>query len=485
MPEEHGLKGKVAKGLFWGGLNNGTQQILNLVIGIFLARILTPSDYGMVGVLTVFSAVAGALQEGGFISALTNRRNATKKDFTSVFWFTTSCGVCFYIILYFLAPLIARFYEIPSLIPLARFIFLGFLLSSMNIAARAMLFRDLRVKDTAIITVVSLACSGFIGILLAVNGYAYWGLAWQTVSYTFFMTVLSFLFTRWYPSMHFSMKPIVEMLGFSSKVVVTNVFVILNNNIFAVLLGKFYTPADVGDFNQANKWNTMGYSFITGMMTGVSQPALSRVADDKVRLLNVFRKLLRFVAFISFPLMLGLSLVAKDFIVIAIGEKWYYSAIILQMLCVWGAFFPVANLFSNFLLSVGKSGLYMWITILLACVQMVSVYFSYPYGLERMITVFIAINILWLGIWYMCARRYISLRFFDFIADTAPFMLLAVVSVLISYLLSKGITDIYVSLIVKVSITAIVYLGLLWLSGAKILKESFAFLIRRKAPDSL
>ena len=158
------LKEKTAKGLFWGGFSNGIQQLLNLGFGIVLARLLDASDYGMVGMLTIFSAIAAALQEGGFISALTNRKETLHKDYNAVFWFSLMCSTTIYILLFFAAPLIADFYDTPELIPLSRLSFLGFVISSMSIAPRAYLFKNLRIKDTTVISISSLIVSGIMGI---------------------------------------------------------------------------------------------------------------------------------------------------------------------------------------------------------------------------------------------------------------------------------------------------------------------------------
>ena len=178
---EETLKQKTAKGLFWGLVNNGTQQLLNLLFGIFLARLLTPADYGMVGMLSVFSFVASSLQESGFTSALANKKDVKHEDYNAVFWFSISMSFLLYWLLFFSAPLIAGFYGKPELIPLARYSFLGFFVSSMGIAPSAYLFRNMMVRQRARASVVGLFCSGIVGILLAYCGYSYWGIATQTL----------------------------------------------------------------------------------------------------------------------------------------------------------------------------------------------------------------------------------------------------------------------------------------------------------------
>lgn len=478
MALEENFKHKVSKGIFWGGLNTGVQQLLNFIIGVFLARLLTPDDYGLVGLLAVFSALAGVLQEGGFISALANKQNAGQKDYNSVFWFSLTCSVILYLSLFFLAPLIAKFYKLPQLIPLARFIFLGFLFSAVNIVPRTLLFKNLRIKEVAIITILSLAISGFIGIILAFNGAAYWGLAAQTVSYTLVFTINTWICAKWHPNFNFSFQPIKEMFGFSSKLVVTNVFTTLNNNIFSILLGKFYSAFDVGQFNQANKWNGMGYSLISGIVFNVAQPSLVKVVEDPSRQTRVFRKLLRFTAFVSFPLMLGLALVAPEFITITIGEKWIFSAMLLRLLCIWGAFYPISYLFSNLLLSQGRSRAYMWITISLAVLQILAVYFSYPYGLYRMIYVFISINIFWILIWFIYAKKRIHLTLINLIKDIAPFSLIAIFGYMVAYLCGN-IENIYLAFFVKLGILVAIYTFILWILKSQILIESVNFLRRK------
>ena len=444
------LKEKTAKGLFWGGFSNGIQQLLNLGFGIVLARLLDASDYGMVGMLTIFSAIAAALQEGGFISALTNRKETLHKDYNAAFWFSLMCSTTIYILLFFAAPLIADFYDTPELIPLSRLSFLGFVISSMSIAPRAYLFKNLRIKDTTVISFITV------------------------------MTVLNFYFSRWRPRFRFDFTPIKEMIGFSSKIIITNIFTIINNNLFSVLLGKFYSEREVGNFTQANKWNGMGHTTITGMINGIAQPVFTRVADDKARQLAVFRKLLRFTAFISFPAMLGLSLVSKELIIITITEKWLPSADILQLLCIWGAFIPVINLFSNLLISRGHSSIYMWSTISLSLLQIVAVCAIYPYGLEWMLRIFVIINIGWLFVWFRFVKREIGLRLRDMLKDISPYLSLSIVLVVSTHYATQPIENLYLNMAAKIIMVAGLYALVLWKLQSTIFRESIEFLLKKK-----
>ena len=477
---EQSLKDKTAKGLFWGGVSNGVQQLLNLLFGIFLARLLTPADYGMVGMLTIFTALASILQEGGFISALTNRKKTEHKDYNAVFWFSILMGTSLYTLLYICAPLIADFYQQPELTDLARLSFLGFLISSTNVAPRAYLFKHLKTKENAIISFFALTISGVIGITLAANGFAYWGIAIQTIAYTTSITILSYYFSGWKPSFKIDFTPIKEMIGYSSKLIVTHTFHIINANLFSVLLGKFYTEKEVGFFSQANKWNTMGTTTINGMMTSVAQPVLASISDDKDYQLKALRKMLRFTAFVSFPAMFGLSLAGPEFITLAITDKWLPSAQMMQILCVGGAFLPISNLFSQLLLSRGHSSTYMWCTIVLSLLQLATAYITYPYGLQMMLYAFITVNICWTLVWLHFVHREIGLKLYEYLKDISPYLLLSGALTLSAHYATHFIESIGIRLICKILGVGGSYFITLWLLKSVILQESIAYFLNRR-----
>ena len=477
------LKEKTAKGLFWGGLSNGAQQLLNLVFGIFLARLLTTEDYGMVGMLTIFSLIAGSLQEGGFISALNRKKEASHKDYNAVFWTCSLFSLCIYMLLFFCAPLIARFYEEPRLVPLARYIFLGFFITSLGIAPRALLFRNMLVRQQSIVAFVSLLISGLVGITMAGCGFAYWGIATQTLVYVSLFTSMTFYYAKWHPTLPVDFSPIREMFSFSSKLIVTNIVIIVNTNIFSVILGYMYKPNVVGNYTQANKWNYMGWSLISNMLNGIAQPVFSKTDEDRERQKKIFRKLLRFTAFVSFPAMLGLALVAREFIVILLGEKWLESTIILQWLCVMGAFYPLSYLFSHLMIGRGHSSTYMWCNIALCIVQLSMVLLTAPYGMERMIQVYVAITVGWLLVWHYFAHQEIGLRLLEMLKDISPYLLISIILIYITHWLTQSIDNIYLCFGAKVLFVSTTYCITLWLTGSTIFKEALHFLTKHQLQE--
>ena len=477
---EQSLKDKTAKGLFWGGLSNGLLQFLNLFFGVFLARILTPADYGMIGMLTIFSLIAGSLQESGFIAALANKKEVVHKDYNAVFWFSTGLSFCLYIILFFCAPLIADFYHVPELTALSRYSFLGFFIASLGTAQSAFLFRNLMVKQKAMSSVIALIFSGIVGVLLASLGFAYWGIATQNLVYVATVTVCYWCFSSWRPTFHLDFTPLKGMLSFSSKLLLTNIFGHINNNLFSVILGKFYSETEVGYFGQANKWNMMGHSLITGMVNGVAQPVLAQVSDDKERQSRVFRKMLRFTAFISFPAMFGLALIAHELIIISVTDKWLDSVPILQLLCIWGAFLPILSLYSNLIISKGKSDIYMWNTIALGILQVIVMLLAYPYGIHTMIVAFVTVNIVWMLVWHYFVWQQIRLSLWNALKDVIPFATLAGITMIVTYYATRSIGNIYLLFTAKVVVAAILYTLLMWGSNSVVFKESIQFLKKKK-----
>ena len=474
------LKEKTARGLFWGGISNSLYQLLGLFFGIFLARLLTPDDYGMIGMLTIFSAVANSIQESGFTQALTNRKDAGQDDYNAVFWFSLCTGGVLYLLLFFCAPLIANFYHTPALVPLARFLFLGFLISSAGTAHNAILFKNLMVKEKAKAMLTALTVSGTLGVIMAYYGMAYWGIATQNVVYIFTFNLLLWHYSPWRPTWSFHFQPIREMLPFSIKLLITNVFHFVNDNIFSVLLGRFYTKQEVGYYTQANKWTNMGHTLITGVVNSVSQPIMVEAGANPDRQRKVFRKMLRFTAFISFPLMFGLALIAPEFITITITDKWLPSAAIMQILCIWGAFLPINYIYTNQLISKGKSNVYMWNTIIQNLVQLLVLLLTVSYGIYVMAAIYVTINILWLFVWHYFVWQLIRITLWNVMKDITPYLSITAISLTAGYFAAKAFSNIYTCLINKIVVTALVYIIILWSSKSVIFHESINFLLKRR-----
>ena len=474
------LKEKTAKGLFWGAMNNGAMQVIGLVFGIMLGRLLSKADFGMMAMINVFPLIAIALQNSGFASAIGNLKQPTANDYNSVFWFNIIVGSSLYVILFFCAPFIADFYHDERLVGLCRLAFVNILFSSLGTAQAAFLFKNMMVKQQAKASITAVLVSSTVGALMAWQGFAYWSLATQGVTYVGLNTLLVWHYSSWRPSLKIDFGPVKRMFPFSFKIAATTIATKINDNVMNILLGRFYTNAITGSYNQAYQWNSKCYLLLQGMLNPVIQPVLVNLSDDSERQLKAFRKMVRFIAFLSFPLLFGLSLVSDEFIVITLTEKWRSSAELLRVLCIGGSVMPLYTLFSNVVISKGKSGIYFGCTVSLSIIQIILMLLLYPYGIHVMVYAYVALTVVWMFIWYGLAYRFIAYKPWNFIRDLFPFLLAALAVMSVTYFATKSIGNLYLLLLARVLMAAGLYYIVMRAARVKILDECIGFLKGKK-----
>lgn len=476
------LKAKTAKGIAWGAVNNGTVQVLNLVFGIVLARRLSESDYGILALLTIFTTLAGCIQAAGFSQALANMRPLTRRDYSAVFWFNIMAGFSLYILLFFAAPLIASFFHLPVLVEVSRLTFLCIPVSSLGIVPNAKLWIELRNREQAIAAIVSLAVSGCVGVWLAYHGYGYWSLAWQQLLFIGLSSIMKWCFARWLPMLPIDLRPIRGMLRFSSKLLVTNMLTVVSQHVLTFIFGKLLPIGIVGQWGQANKWNIMGSSFISNTMHQVAQPVLTNADDEEGRQERVFRKMMRFTAFISFPLMFGLAMVAHEFILLTIGPRWLPCVPLLQVLCIGGAFLPMHTLYQNFIISRGRSDIYLCCIALMIVLQIVLTLSFAPLGVMAMVMAFSSLNVAFTLCWYMALRRITPLPIISAMKDTMPFMAVAMIVMAVTYALTLWTDILALRLVLRMVIAALLYFAAMKLLRVRTLEECLAVITPRLRP---
>ncbi len=473
------LKEKTAQGLLWGGLNSGIQQLVGLAFGIILGRLLSPSDYGMMAMISIFSLVATALQDSGFRTALTNIEHPKDEDYNSVFWFNIIMASSLYVILFLAAPLIGEYYHTPRVVPLCRYAFLSIVIASFGTAQSAYLFKHLRAKQQAEAGALAVILSSLTGVGMAFAGMAYWSLATQGLVYVGINTLLQWHFSPWRPSIHgITFAPVRRMFRFSCKILATTIMTHVNNNVLNILLGHYFTPRDTGNYNQAYQWNTKCYSLVQSMVAQVAQPVLVSLNGEEGRQKDVFRKMMRFTAFITFPLLFGFGLVAKEFIVIAIGEKWLASAQLIQILCISGATMPLSTLFSNMIISKGRSGTFFWCTFTLGLVQIATMVLIWPMGIRSMVIAYTILNTSWLLVWLFFVRRLIGYDYWMFFCDVMPFALAAAGVMGVAYIATMPLSNLIALLISRFIIAVVLYYVVMKIARVKILAECERFVKR-------
>ena len=477
--DNQNLKEKTAQGLFWAFLSSGGMQLLNLIIGIFLARLLSPGEYGIVGMLAIFTLLAGNLQDSGFGVALVNIKDIKHNDYNSVFWFNVGISLLLYLILYLCAPLIASFFHQPCLVSLSRFVFLGFIIASLCISPNAMLVRNLKMKEKAITSLSALLISGTVAVVMALKGFSYWSLATQQVLYNVIICFGRYYYTRWHPTFKVDFTPVKQMFSFSYKVLITAILTTINNNVLTVIFGRLFPAQAVGNFTQANKWNIMANQLVTNTVAQVAQPVLTRVGDDNERQRRVFGKMLRFTAFMAFPAMFGLALVAPQLIIATIGEKWAESIPLLRLLCISGAFIPLYTVYQNLFLSQGKSDTYMWLTITQIAIMLIAVLACHWLGIMAMVIAFAGINVLWILAWQLFAYRLIGYRLTSMLRDLLPFMFIALAVMGVTYFVTLPVSNIYLLLLLRIILAIALYALTMKLLRARIFEECIEFIKSR------
>ena len=463
----------------WGGLNSGIQQLVGLAFGIVLGRLLSPSDYGMMAMISIFSLVATALQDSGFRTALTNIEHPKHEDYNSVFWFNIIMASSLYVILFLAAPLIGEYYHTPRVVPLCRYAFLSIVIASFGTAQSAYLFKHLRAKQQAEAGALAVILSSLPGVGMAFAGMAYWSLATQGLVYVGINTLLQWHFSPWRPSIHgITFAPVRRMFRFSCKILATTIMTHVNNNVLNILLGHYFTPRDTGNYNQAYQWNTKCYSLVQSMVAQVAQPVLVSLNGEEGRQKDVFRKMMRFTAFITFPLLFGFGLVAKEFIVTAIGEKWLASAQLIQILCLSGAAMPLSTLFSNMIISKGRSGTFFWCTFTLGLVQIATMVMIWPMGIRTMVIAYTLLNTSWLLVWLFFVRRLIGYGYWMFFCDVMPFALAAAGVMGVAYVATMPLSNLIALLISRFIIAVVLYYVVMKIARVKILAECERFVKR-------
>ena len=445
-----------------------------------MARILTPEDYGLVGMLTIFIAVSQSLIDSGFSQALIRKQDRSEIDNSTVFYFNIGVGAILYLILFFSAPLIASFYNEPQLIPITRLIGLSLVFNSLAVVQRALLTINLDFKTQAKASFVGALLSGIVGIGMAYFGFGVWAIVWQQITNLFIITVLLWILSNWMPILAYSWKSFRELFSFGSKLLASGLLNTIFNNIYLIIIGKFFKASDLGFYTRSHQFTDFASSNITGIFQRVTYPVLCTIQNDNKRLRDAYRKLLKTSAFIIFPLMMGLSAVAKPMVVSFLTEKWIFSALIIQILCFAQMWYPVHAINLNLLQVKGRSDLFLRLEIIKKIITVVILCITLPLGLIPMCIGMIVNSLVALVINTHYTGQLINLGFFRQMKDLMPTLLLSfavgtIVYITVTYIPMQS----WLALSVGVIEGVILYTGLAKLLRFSEFSELTAIIKRR------
>ena len=384
MPEEPSLKQKTVKGMFWSALGSFSVRGVQFVVMIVMARLLMPKDYGLVGMLAIFIAISDSFINSGFGTALVRKQDRSDADCSTVFYFNIVVSCFFYILLFFAAPFIADFYNEPLLAKLTRVIGLVLIINGFNQVQGALMTARMDFKTSAKISFTSAVVSGGVGLTLAFNDFGCWALVGQQIAAALCRTLLYWYFSKWRPALVYSWKSFRELFGFSSKLLASGLLDTIYGNIYPLIIGKLYSAATLGFYNRAQQFADLPSVNITGIIQGVSYPALCTLQHNDARLATTYRKFIRISAFVIFPLMMGLAGCAKPLIITLVGEKWLFSVLLLQIICFRMVWYPLHAINLNLLIVKGRSDLFLKLEIIKKVIGVFFLIISAPFGIVAM-----------------------------------------------------------------------------------------------------
>ncbi|MBW9199913.1 lipopolysaccharide biosynthesis protein [Bacteroidales bacterium SW299] len=378
------LKEKTVKGVIWSSIDRFSTQGIQFVFSILIARLLLPSDYGVVAMLSIFMAVSQTFIDSGFGTALIRKIDRTETDFSTVFYFNIIVGFFFYAILWLVSPYIAAFYNIPLLEDVTRVIALSFVFSSFSGIQGAKLAIDIDFKTNAKISLTVTLLTGFAGLWMAYRGYGVWALAIQQVFSSFLRTVLLWAFVRWMPKLVFSWRSFREMFSFGSRLLASALLNTIYNNVYTLIIGKVFSSSALGLYSRASSLAQYPSSNITNVLQGVTFPVLSAIQNEPERLANAYKRFLRLAAFIVFPLMTGLAAVADPLIRIVLTDKWEGAIYLLQIVCFSMMWYPVHAINLNLLQVKGRSDFFLKLEIIKKIQGVIILCVTVPMGIVAM-----------------------------------------------------------------------------------------------------
>lgn len=360
---EQGLKDKTVKGVGWSAIDNVAQYAVSFIVSIVLARLLSPEDYGLLGIIAIFTAVCHALIGGGFGSALIRKKDVTDDDYNTVFIINLGMSLLLYAVIFFCAPLIARFFARDELVSLTRVSSLGMIIGALAMVQQTRLTKRIDFKTQTKITLIATITSGVIGIVMAALGFGVWALVTQNLSSHLFRTILLWFFNKWVPKLRFSIQSFKELFGFGWKLMVSGLLDTVWKELYQIVVGKFYSPATLGQYTRAKGFAQLFSSNLTTVIQRVTYPVLSDIQDDKTRMVAAYRRIIKTTMFVTAICMFFLGAISEPLLFCLIGPKWYEASTYLPLICVSASLYPLHAINLNMLQVQGRSDLFLILEI--------------------------------------------------------------------------------------------------------------------------
>lgn len=463
MPE--GLGQKTVKGVLWSSVERFSSQIVFFLVTLVLARYLTPDDFGLIGMLVVFLAVAQALVDGGFSLALIRKQNRDNVDNSTIFYFNIVTSLFVYLLLYAIAPWVASFFHESQLTEVMRVLCIMVIIDSFAIIQRVQYTATVNFRVQAKATAIAAILAGVIGIVLAINGAGVWAMVCQLLLNSAFNTILLWYFSNWRPLLSFSWKSLKDFYLFGFNLMVVSIIETLYQNSYQIFIGRFFSAASLGHFTQAKTIANFPSTNLSGVISRVTYPIMSSIQDDNKRLSDVYRQLARVIAFGVFPMMCGLAALSFPTIQVLIGNQWHFASILLVPLSFSFMFYPIHIINMNVLQVKGKSKLYLESEMIKKMISIAFLVGTIPFGILIMCYGRVVASVLTLLINMYYTSKQVKVSLFALIKDLMPILVLSLMMCGLVWWLSSYFENVYFQLAIGVPVGLLFYL-----CGAYLLK---------------
>lgn len=430
---EASLRNKTVKGTVWSMFERFSVQAVSFLVMILMARVLTPNDYGIVGMITIFIAISQALVDGGFSQALIRKQDRSELDNSTVFFFNLASGLLLYLLLYICAPAIANFYNEASLVKITRVISLNILINSLVVVQRANLTVKIDFKTQAKASLVAAFLSGMTGIWMAYSNFGVWSIVWYQIIYALVNCALLWFFSKWRPRLIFSTQSFKTLFSFGSKLSISTIIDTLYRNMYLIVIGKLFKTSDLGYYTRAQQFAELPSLNLTAIFQRVTYPVLCTIQDDKIRLREAYRNFLRVSAFIIFPLMLGLAAISKPLILLVLKDQWLFTANILPIMCLALMWYPIHAINLNLLQVEGRSDLLLQTEVIKKIIGVIILIISLSFGIYGICIGLVINSIISLIINTYYTGKLISIGFWRQIKDLAPILIISFFMSLVVY----------------------------------------------------
>jgi teichuronic acid exporter len=441
------LRKQATSGLIWTFGQQFGSQLISFVISIVLARLLDPSEFGLIGMIAIFMAVGKTLMDSGMTSSLLRTKNPDQNDYSTVFLYNLFISLIIYIVIYFMAPYVAIFYEKPILTNIIRVYCVTFLIQAFSAVQRCRFTKNFNFKIQLIIDIPSNILSGVIGIIMAYMGYGVWSLVFSGISGFIISTIQVWFYSDWRPTMMFDREKFKQHFNFGYKLTISSLLNKIFENIYVVAIGKLYTPAMVGYYTRANTMQQLPVNNLSSALNKVTYPLFSNLQDDDLRLKNVYRQLMQSVIFVISPVLILLFTLAEPVFRFLLTEKWLPAVPYFQILCLAGLLRPINSYNLNILKVKGRSELYLYIAIAVQIIIFIVLAISIQFGIMVVLYGQVFVSIIAFFIYSHYAGRMINYTAFEQLKNISPILMLGTITGITIHILDIYILREYIDII--------------------------------------